>query len=315
MNCKVICIVGPTASGKTKLSVKLAKKINSEIISADSMQIYKDLDIATAKVMKKEMEGIPHHMIDICDINQEFSVADFKDMCYHEIDDIISRNKNVVIVGGTGLYINSIVYDLNFSTENVDIEYRKKLLKILDEKGQKYLYSMLENIDIKTAETIHPNNTKRVIRALEIANDSNFLKSEHLKKEVDRLSDFSHPKYDFCVYCIDYPREELYENIEKRIDIMVENGLLDEARKVYDLKLNKDNTCMQAIGYKEFFDYFDGNMTLDEAISNLKKSTRHYAKRQMTWFNNKLNCHYLKSYFDVNLMIDEIIKDSNIFNK
>lgn len=312
MKNKVICIVGATASGKTKLSIELAKKINAEIISADSMQIYKELDVGTAKVTQREMQGISHHMIDICGIKDKFSVADFKDMCYHEIDKILEKGKNVVIVGGTGLYFNAIVYDMQFRNEIIDSDYRKKLIKRANEEGSDALYQELKKIDPKSALNIHPNNTKRVIRALEIAKNSTNLKSEHMLSENERLKKFSHPKYEFFVYFIDYPRVELYDRINKRIDIMVEDGILDEAKMIYDMKLDKDNTCMQAIGYKEFFDYFEGEISLDEAIDNLKKATRHYAKRQITWFNNKLECKYLKEYKDINSMIKEIIQDSKI---
>ena len=315
MKNKVICIVGATASGKTSLSIELAKKINAEIISADSMQIYRKLDIGTAKITNKEMDGVAHHMIDICDIKDKFSVADFKNICYHKIDEILKRNKNVIIVGGTGLYFNAIVYDIKFDTDKVNLEYREKLQNILKEKGSTYLYKKLKQIDLKSAQEIHPNNIKRIIRALEIANNSNKLKSEHMMCEKERLVNFSHPKYNFFVYYIDYPREQLCERINKRIDIMINNGLLDEAKMLYDMNLQKDNTCMQAIGYKEFFDYFKGKNSLEEAIENLKKSTRHYAKRQITWFKNKLECRRLNSYNNILEMVDEIIKDSNIIEK
>lgn len=315
MRSKVICIVGATASGKTGLSIELAKRINAEIISADSMQIYKELNIGTAKVTKEGMSGIPHHMIDICNINDKFSVADFKDMCYHKIDEILKRGKNVIIVGGTGLYFNAIVYDLNFNNEDNADNYRKELDAILKEKGKEYLYNELKRIDPKSAEIIHPNNIKRILRALEIANNSDVLKSEHMVSEKKRLTNFSHSKYDFFVYYIDYPRDELYERINKRIDIMINDGILDEAKMVYDLKLDKSSTCMQAIGYKEFFDYFDGKISLDEATETLKKATRHYAKRQSTWFKNKIECKYLKEYNDIEAMVQNIINDSNILGK
>lgn len=315
MKNKVICIVGATASGKTALGIELAKKINAEIISADSMQIYKGLDVGTAKVTKAEMQGIPHHMIDIRNIQDKFSVADFKEMCYHKIDEIKKRNKNVIIVGGTGLYINAIVYDMKFGNEENVENYRDKLTNKLKEKGKEYLYNELMKIDPKSAECIHPNNTKRVIRALEIANNSKALKSEHMLCEKERLTNFSHPNYDFFVYYINYPREELYERINKRIDAMVESGLLDEAKMLYNMNLSSDNTCMQAIGYKEFFDYFEGKISVDEAISNLKKATRHYAKRQSTWFKNKLECKNLEKYNDKLEMVKEIIIDSNILEK
>lgn len=312
MKNRIICIVGPTASGKTGLSIELAKKINAEIISADSMQIYKGLDIGTGKVSKTEMQGIEHHMLDICDIKDNFSVADFKDMCYHEIDKIIKKGKNVIITGGTGLYFNAIVYDLQFNVQKINMEYRKQLNNILNEKGTRYLYDMLLEKDKDSANLIHPNNFKRIIRALEILKYSEESKSQHMLQEQKRLQNFKHPKYIFDIYCINYPREELYIKIEKRIDIMVKQGIIQEAKMIYDAKLNETSTCMQAIGYKEFFEYFKGDITLNEAINNLKKHTRHYAKRQMTWFNNKLKCKYLNDYKNIENMINYIVSDSKI---
>lgn len=312
MKNKIICIVGATASGKTKLGIELAKRINAEIISVDSMQIYKELDIGTAKVTNEEMQGIKHHMIDICNIKENFSVADFQNMCYYEIDKIIEKGKNVILVGGTGLYFNSIVYDLKFSNEIEDNGYRDELYNILNLKGNEYLYNMLTKIDPVSAKNIHPNNIKRIIRALEIAKNADDIKSKHLKNEEKRLSKFVHPKYDFFTYFIDYPREELYKRIDKRIDKMIEDGVIQEAKMIYEMKLDQKNTCMQAIAYKEFFEYFEGKITLNDAIENLKKSTRHYAKRQITWFKNKIACIYLKDYNDINKMVEYIILDSNI---
>lgn len=310
MKNKVICIVGATASGKTRLGVELAKKINAEIISADSMQIYKGLDVGTAKVSKEEMEGIPHHLIDICEIKENFSVAEFKNMCYDEIEKILKKGKNVVIVGGTGLYINSVVYDMKFDSEDENLKsVFNKDYQNLDEKD---LYEKLKQIDPISAKDIHPNNKKRIIRALSFANSSGKLKSAHIQDEIERLKDFSHPKYEFFVYFIDYPREELYKKINKRVDIMVQSGILQEAKMIYDMNLDKNLTCMQAIGYKEFFDYFKSEISLDEAVSNLKKATRHYAKRQITWFKNKTKCDLLKDYNNVDLMIDYIIENSKI---
>ena len=303
---KVICIVGPTASGKTGLAIELAKKIDAEIISADSMQIYKGLDVGTAKVTKEEAQGIPHHMIDICNPDESFSVADFKSMCYDKINDIIKRGKKVIIAGGTGLYVNSVVYDMNFEDETEDLSYRKELEDIANKKGKEYLYDMLVKVDKESASKKHMNNVKRVIRALEIAKKTNMLKSEHMKKEKERIEKNS-PKYEFIVFCIEQDREYLYNRINLRVDLMVKDGIVDEAKKVYDMNLPSNSTCMQAIGYKEFFPYFEGNITLQEAVDELKKQTRHYAKRQMTWFNNKLNVIKLDGRKDKKELVDEII--------
>lgn len=310
MKQKVICIVGPTASGKTGLAIELAKKINAEIISADSMQIYKGLDIGTAKVTDEEAQGIKHHLIDICNITDKFSVADFKALCYDKIDEILSRGKNVIICGGTGLYISAIVDNMNFSEEDVDIEYRKYLEKLAQEKSNEYVYNMLKEIDPKSAETIHPNNLKRVIRALEIARNSDKIKSIHMEEEKERIKK-EDSKYEFFVYYIDHDRDYLYERINKRVDIMVEDGVVDEALKVYNMNLDKDNTCMQAIGYKEFFPYFKGEETLENCILKLKQETRRYAKRQMTWFKNKLNIIYLDAKKGTNELTNEIIESQN----
>ncbi len=303
---KIICIVGPTASGKTGLAIELAKRIDAEVISADSMQIYKGLDVGTAKVTKEEADGIPHHLIDICNIEDKFSVADFKQMCYDKIEEIRSRGKNVIIAGGTGLYVNAVVYNMNFNEEDVDYNYRKELENIAKEKGNDYLHSMLENIDPQTAKQIHKNNVKRVIRAIEMAKNVK-LKSIHMSEEKERIKNEKN-KYDFLVFCIEQEREYLYNRINLRVDLMLKDGILDEAKKVYDMKLPEDNTCMQAIGYKEFFPYFEGKISLEEAVDTLKKETRHYAKRQMTWFNNKLECIKLDGSKPKNELVDEILK-------
>ena len=306
---KVICIVGPTASGKTGLAIELAKRVNAEIISADSMQIYRGLDVGTAKVTKEEAQGIPHHMIDICDVEEKFSVADFKHMCYDKIEEILKKNKNVIIAGGTGLYINAVVYNMNFENEETDTEYRKELENIAKEKGNEYLYSILESIDPESAKKIHMNNVKRVIRAIEMSKNVK-LKSIHMKEEKERIEK-EKSKYEFFVFCIEQDREYLYNRINLRVDLMVKDGIVEEAKKVYDMKLPKDNTCMQAIGYKEFFPYFEGNLTLDEAIENLKKETRHYAKRQMTWINNKLKCIKLDGSKSKDELVNEILRYTN----
>lgn len=308
---KVICIVGPTASGKTGLAIELAKKIDAEIISADSMQIYKGLDVGTAKVTKEEADGIPHHIIDVCSPEDKFSVADFKNLCYDTIKEIKSRGKNVIIAGGTGLYVNAVVYNMNFTEEETDTELRAELENIAKEKGNEYLHNMLRELDPKAADEIHMNNVKRVIRAIEIAKKTNTLKSTHMQEEKERI-DTQKGLYDFVVFCIEQERQYLYDRINLRVDLMVNDGIIDEAKKVYDMKLPKDNTCMQAIGYKEFFPYFRGEATLEECIDILKKETRHYAKRQMTWFNNKLDTIKLDGSKPKKELVEEII---DILNK
>ena len=305
----VICIVGPTASGKTGLSIELAKKINGEIISADSMQIYKELNIATAKVTQEEMQNIPHHLIDICSIQESFSVADFKKMCYDKIDEIIKRGNTPIIVGGTGLYVSAVVNNMNFIEEDVNLEYREYLYNLAKTHSNEYLYNMLKEIDEESAKEIHPNNLKRVIRAIEIAKNSQKLKSKHMEEEKERLENEDIP-YNFVTFYIDFNREKLYERINERVDLMLKQGLLKEAKMVYDKKLEKDSTCMQAIGYKEFFPYFENNITLEETVEKLKQETRKYAKRQETWFKNKLDIIKINGEMNkegqVNFILDNI---------
>lgn len=305
---KVICIVGPTASGKTSISVELAKKLNGEIISADSMQIYKKLNIATAKVTKEEMQNIKHHIIDICDVTDNFSVADFKNMCYDKIDEILKRKKVPIIAGGTGLYISSVVYNMDFKEENIDNEFRESLYNLAKEKSNQYVHDILKDIDPESAKLIHPNNLKRVVRAIEMAKNTKKTKSEHMKDEQKRIQN-ENSKYNFLIFYIDHDKELLYDRINKRVDIMVDQGVVDEAKMVYDMKLDRNSTCMQAIGYKEFFPYFEGEITLEQAIEDLKKDTRKYAKRQKTWFKNKLDIICLNANeMTKEQMLDYIIK-------
>lgn len=309
---KVIVIVGPTASGKSSLGIELAKKIDGEIISCDSMQIYKNLDVGTAKVTKEEQDIIKHHLIDIVDINNKFSVADFKSLCYDKIDEILAKGKMPILVGGTGLYINSVIYDMNFEeNENLDEvqEYREYLYTLASEKSNEYVYNMLCDIDLESAKTIHPNNLKRVVRALEIAKFQNNKKSKYMENEEKRIKNLD-LKYDFLIYYIDIPRDVLYERINLRVDKMMENNnILKEAKMLYDNKDTASNTCMQAIGYKEFFEYFEGIETLDECVEKLKKNTRNYAKRQITWFKNKLVSKKLDGMVDISKNVELIIKD------
>lgn len=291
INNTVIVIVGPTASGKTGLGIEIAKELNGEIISADSMQIYKGLDIGTAKATQEEQKEIKHHLIDICDVDTSFSVAEYKRLCYEKIDEIFSCGKTPIIVGGTGLYINAIVNNMKFDNcenrSNADNNLiRKELEAILEEKGKEHLYNMLLELDPITAEKIHMNNVKRVIRAIELAKEGTY------KNNIEKRNDLwnkNESRYNFITIYIDMPREELYERINMRVDIMKDSGIIEEAKKLKEMNLNTNITAMQAIGYKEFFDYIDGKESLDEAVEKLKLATRRYAKRQITWFK-KLNC-------------------------
>lgn len=298
---KIIIIAGPTASGKTNLGIELAKKINGEIISADSMQIYKYMDIGTAKPSEEEMQGIKHHLIDIIYPNEEFSVALFKQYADNAIEQIYSKGKIPIVVGGTGLYINSLTYSLNFSDSAPDKEYREHLENISKEYGAKYLHDMLKSVDPDAANNIHPNNVKRVIRALEV-----------FKNTGKRISDYqsttkqNEPDYDFAYFCLDMPRDVLYDRINKRVDIMFNKGLIEEVKMLLSLGYSRDLQSMQAIGYKEVFDYLDGKISLDEVKNTIKQNSRRYAKRQLTWFRKDTRIYWLDVY---NKQLDEILSN------
>lgn len=313
MSNKIIVIVGPTAVGKTYVSVELAKKLNTEIISADSMQIYKSLDYGTAKVTKDEQLEIKHHLIDICDISEEFSVADFKSLCYDKIDEILKKNKIPIIVGGTGLYINSVVLDLDFQAEEEKEEvkeYRNYLYDLASKNSNGYIYDILVKLDPVTASQIHKNNLRRVVRALEIIKFNGNTKSEHMENEKRRIENLN-LKYDFSIYYIDMPREILYDRINRRVDQMLEQGeILKEAKLIFDMGNKASSTCKQAIGYKEFFPYFNNEETLDVCVQKLKQATRNYAKRQITWFKNKLDKVNLNGLLDIKENVEIVIKNN-----
>lgn len=303
----VIVVVGPTASGKTSLGIDIAKQLNGEIISADSMQIYKGLDIGTAKATEEEQSQVKHHLIDICDIKDEFSVAEYKKLCYEKIDEIIALGKTPVIVGGTGLYVNAVVNNMNFDDcvqvdEHSKNGIREELENTLQEKGKEYLYNMLLELDSEAAKTIHMNNTKRVIRAIELAKEGIY------KGNVNKRNDLwnrNESKYNFITIYIDMPREKLYERINRRVELMRDSGVIEEADMLKQMELPPKNTALQAIGYKEFFDYIDGKETLDEALEKLKQSTRRYAKRQITWFK-KLKCDIIYNNMTKEELVEEI---------
>lgn len=272
---KIIIICGPTASGKTNLAVQCAKMLDSEVVSADSMYIYKGLDIGTAKPTVEEMQGVKHHIIDVINANEDFSVSDYKKMATDVIEDIIARGKIPIICGGTGFYINSILYDLTYGNSQKNDEIREKYNKLVLEHGNEYVYDILKELDYESAQKLHYNDTKRVIRALEIYHSG--VKKSDIKDELI-------PKYDYKAYSIDFPREKLYERINLRVDLMVKNGLLEEIENLLKSGITRENQCMQAIGYKEILDYLDGYCTLQKAIYDIKLNTRHYAKRQITFF-------------------------------
>lgn len=276
---KVIVIAGPTASGKTDLAIEFALKCNGEIISADSMQVYRGMDIGTAKPTLEERRGIPHYMLDVVDPDEEFSVAQFQQMAKECIKDILSRGKVPIVAGGTGLYINSLVYNITFSETIADWKYREHLQNIAREQGPLVLHDMLKKVDPISAQNIHPNNVKRVIRALEVFETTGRPISEH-QKESRKIK----PEYDYKIFGLEVEREILYNRIEKRVDKMIQLGLYEEVEGLLKKGYSPDLVSLQGIGYKEIIMCIQGKCSLDEAIYNIKLGTKHLAKRQMTWF-------------------------------
>ncbi|WP_163192672.1 tRNA (adenosine(37)-N6)-dimethylallyltransferase MiaA [Clostridium thermarum] len=280
MKNKLIIIGGPTAVGKTLISIKLAKYLNAEIISADSMQIYKHMDIGSAKISPSEMSGVPHHMIDIAEPWESFSVAQFKEMALEHIKNIYSKNKLPMLVGGTGLYIDSIVCNYNFTEADKDESYRAYLEDLAISEGNEYVFNLLQNVDPETASKLHANNLKRVIRALEVYKLTGKTFSSYVIEEQKK---FDIP-FNLYYYVLNMNRDILYDRINKRVDQMMSCGLLEEVKKLKEMGCTADMQAMKGIGYKELLYYLDGKMTLNEAIEAIKKGSRNYAKRQLTWF-------------------------------
>ncbi|MCR4989900.1 MAG: tRNA (adenosine(37)-N6)-dimethylallyltransferase MiaA [Lachnospiraceae bacterium] len=282
MKNKLIIITGPTAVGKSDLSVKLAKRINGEIISADSMQVYKGMDIGTAKITKEKMQGVLHHLIDICDPSFDYNVYEFKKNAENAVLDIYKNGHIPIICGGTGFYIQSLLYDIDFEIEEDD-GVRKKLEDMAQTpQGIIKLHELLKEKDPEYADTVHPNNVKRVIRALEYIEHTGNLFSEHNREQRNKES-----KYDFKYFVLTDDRDVMYERIDKRVELMMDEGLLDEVKTLKDSGIDKNCNSMQAIGYKQLLSYLDGNVSLDKAVSDIKQETRHYAKRQLTWFRRE----------------------------
>ncbi len=274
---KVLFIAGPTAVGKTSLSIELAKKLDGEIISADSMQLYKYLDIGSAKPTVEEMEGIKHHLLDIIDPENNFSVSEYQLLAKKAIKEVQDRGKTPIVVGGTGLYFNSLMYDMNFSDASKDEKYREKLEKLAEEHGNEYVHNMLKFVDVNSYNKIHPNNLKKVIRALEIHNTTG--KSIEDFNKIEKTTD-----YEYELYVLTMNRRKLYGRINKRVDIMIEAGLLDEVKGLVDKNIPKNSTAMQGIGYKEVVNHLKGMYDYETMIKIIKQRSRNYAKRQMTWF-------------------------------
>ena len=285
---KIICVVGPTASGKTDFAIDLARKNNGEVVSCDSMQIYRYMNIGTAKPSKEEMQGVPHHMLDFVDPRESYGVADFVKDARKCIEDILSREKLPILCGGTGLYVDSIVNQIEFSEEETDFAYREELNRLAEKEGVGAVHRLLQESDPIAAERIHPNNLKRVIRALEIQKTTGMTKTEadrHARKT---------PVYDAEIYGMELERGELYRRIDLRVDKMMEMGLLQEVEELLLLGIPKTATAMQAIGYKELVNYFDGKLSLQEAVEKIKQESRRYAKRQITWFRKNKKISWIK---------------------
>ena len=286
---KVIVICGPTASGKTALSIELAKKINGEIVSCDSMQIYEDMDIGTAKPTKEEMDGIKHYLVGTVPPTKRYSVAEYKKEAKKAIREIINQGKTPIIVGGTGLYVDSLIYEIEYPEIKFDEEYRKKLEKKVEEFGLEKLYEEAKNIDPIAIEKISKTDKKRILRILEIYHSTGKTKTE---QEIESRK--NEPEFDYIVFGLLWDREILYERINKRVDIMIESGLIEEVKNLIK-KYDKIPTAMQALGYKEVLEYLNGIISKDEMIEKIKQETRRYAKRQMTWFRKNKEIIWLEA--------------------
>lgn len=278
----LIILTGPTAVGKTALSVELAKRIGGEIISADSMQVYRYMDIGSAKIKPEEMKGIPHHLIDVLMPEEEFNVFRFQEMAKAAMEGIYERGHVPIIAGGTGFYIQALLYDIAFHEEEGASEIRNRLEKEAESLGNDVLFERLKRIDPESAEIIHPNNTKRLIRALEYYELNGSKISDHNRTEREKQS-----PYDFCYFVLNDDREKLYDRIEQRVDEMLKEGLLEEVKKLQNMGYHKEMVSMQGLGYKEILSYLDGECSLEDAVYLIKRDTRHFAKRQLTWFRRE----------------------------
>lgn len=278
----LIILTGPTAVGKSDLSISLAKAVNGAVISADSMQVYRFMDIGSAKISKSEMQGIPHYLIDEFMPEEEFNVVKFQEYAKRYMEEIYQKGQIPILVGGTGFYIQAVLYDIDFTSENEDTAYRRQLEALAEKKGAEHLHDMLKEVDEESAKTIHPNNIKRIIRALEFYKKTGKKISAHNETERQKES-----PYNFAYFVLNDDRSRLYERIDLRVDKMLEDGLIEEVTRLKEMGYTKDMVSMQGLGYKEILDYLDGNLTLDEAVYILKRDTRHFAKRQLTWFRRE----------------------------
>ena len=308
---KLIILAGPTASGKTAVSIDLAKRIGGEIISADSMQIYRGMDIGTAKITADEMQGVKHYLINVSDPKEDFNIVKFQNMVKCSIEEIKKNGHIPILVGGTGFYIQSVIYDINFDKEDDNGSIRKVLEEEYDKMGADFMYEKLKKIDNISAENIHKNNKKRIIRAIEYFLINNALISEHNELQRKKTS-----PYDFRFFVLNPKRDILYDRINKRVDKMVEKGLVDEVKSLIESGISIDNISMQGIGYKEIVEYLEGNIPLDKAVESIKQNTRHMAKRQVTWFKRERDVIYIDPFeFENNeKIVDYMVEKIGIKN-
>ena len=307
MKKPLVIITGPTAVGKTELSIRLAKEIDGEIISADSMQVYKHMDIGTAKIRKDQMDGVKHYLIDILDPKEEFNVVEFKKYAKNAVNEIHRQDKIPIVVGGTGFYIQALLYDVDFEDSKEDSQYRSKLEELAETKGREYVHDKLKEVDPESANNIHPNNLKKVIRALEYYKETGEKISDHNKEQRQKES-----PYNFAYLVLNDDRYNLYKRIDARVDKMIEEGLIDEVKGLIDKGCTKDMVSMQGLGYKESISYLEGESSLEDAIYTLKRDTRHFAKRQITWFNREKEVSWIdKSKFqhDEDAVFEKILEE------
>ena len=316
MKKPLIVLTGPTAAGKTHLSIALAKAVNGEIISADSMQVYKQMDIGSAKIKPSEMDGIPHYLVDILEPDEEFHVVLFQQMAKQAIQKIYEKGKIPILVGGTGFYIQAVLYDIDFSENEKDTSYREELEKLAQTKGAEYLHDRLREVDEKSAQDIHANNVKRVIRALEYFHQTGEKISEHNEEQRKKVS-----PYNFSYFVLNDERAHLYERINLRVDQMINEGLVREVQSLKEKGYTRDMVSMQGLGYKEMLDYLDNKCSLEEAVEIIKRDTRHFAKRQITWFKRESAVTWIdKKEYDYNeerilkAMLQEL-KERGIINE
>ena len=296
MKKPLIVLTGPTAVGKTKLSIALAKAVNGEIISADSMQVYRYMDVGSAKITPDEMDGVPHHLVDVLDPTEDFNIVLFQQLAKKSMEEIYSKGRIPILVGGTGFYIQAITRDIDFTQSEQDDSYRQELEALAAEKGSSFLHDMLASVDPKSAEDIHENNVKRVIRALEFYKQNGTRISEHNEEQKEHVS-----PYNLAYFVLNSPRPLLYERIDARVDEMLKNGLVEEVKTLQRMGCHRGMVSMQGLGYKEILAWMEGEYPYDEAVRILKRDTRHFAKRQLTWFRREGEVTWVdKDKFDYN---------------